>query len=184
MADIKVIKTSIEGLLIIEPRVFGDARGYFLETYNQEVFSQARLTMTFVQDNESKSKRGVLRGLHLQTKFSQGKLVRVISGAVYDVGVDLRKDSPTYGKYEGVVLSEENKRMFYVPEGFAHGFLVLSEEAVFTYKCTNFYHPEYDAGIIYNDPDIGVAWPTEGLQVLLSEKDQKLPTLKQAGYVF
>jgi dTDP-4-dehydrorhamnose 3,5-epimerase len=182
MADIKVIETSIKDLVIIEPRVFPDARGYFMETYQQEVFANAGLAMQFVQDNQSMSHKGVLRGLHLQTKFSQGKLVRVISGEVYDVGVDLRKGSPTYGKYEGVILSGENKRMFYVPEGFAHGFLVLSEEAIFTYKCTQIYYPGYDAGIIYNDPDIGVEWPTEGIELLLSEKDKALPALKEAGY--
>jgi len=184
MANINVIKTQIEGLVVIEAQVFGDARGYFMETYNQQAFVHAGLNMTFVQDNQSMSKKGVLRGLHLQTKFSQGKLVRVISGEVYDVGVDLRRGSPTYGQYAGVVLSGENKRMLYVPEGFAHGFLVLSDEAVFTYKCTQLYHPEYDAGIIYNDPDIGVEWPVDGLEVLLSEKDRKLPTLKTAGYAF
>lgn len=184
MAKIKAIKTQIEGLVIVEPTVFGDERGYFIETYNQEEFHNAGLCMTFVQDNESKSKKGVLRGLHLQTKYPQGKLVRVLSGTVFDVGVDLRKDSPTYGQYESVILSGENKRMFYVPEGFAHGFLVLSDEAVFTYKCTNLYHPEYDAGIIYNDPDIGVKWPVEGLTLMLSGKDQNLPTLAQVNYKF
>lgn len=182
MADINVIKTSIKDLVIIEPQVFGDNRGYFMETYHQEVFANAGLAMKFVQDNQSMSRKGVLRGLHLQTKFSQGKLVRVISGEVYDVGVDLRKGSPTYGKYEGVILSGDNKRMFYVPEGFAHGFLVLSDEAIFTYKCTQIYYPGYDAGIIYNDSDIGVAWPTEGIEPLLSEKDKTLPTLKETGY--
>ena len=184
MANIHVIKTAIEGLVIIEPQVFGDDRGYFMETYSQDAFVAAGLNMAFVQDNQSKSKKGVLRGLHLQTKFSQGKLVRVISGAVYDVGVDLRKDSPTYGQYAGVILSGDNKRMFYVPEGFAHGFLVLSEEAVFAYKCTNPYHPEYDAGIIYNDSAIGIDWPLAGSDILLSEKDKKLPTLCEAGYTF
>jgi dTDP-4-dehydrorhamnose 3,5-epimerase len=184
MADINVIKTSIKDLVIIEPQVFGDYRGYFMETYHQEVFANAGLAMQFVQDNQSMSRKGVLRGLHLQTKYSQGKLVRVISGEVYDVGVDLRKGSPTYGKYEGVTLSGDNKRMFYVPEGFAHGFLVLSDEAVFTYKCTQLYHPGYDAGIIYNDPNIGVDWPMDGIELLLSEKDTKLPTLKEAGYEF
>lgn len=184
MADIKVIETAIEGLVIVEPQVFGDARGYFMETYNEDAFAKAGLSMKFVQDNQSMSKKGVLRGLHLQTQFSQGKLVRVISGTVYDVGVDLRKDSPTYGRYEGTILSGENKRMFYVPEGFAHGFLVLSEEAVFTYKCTQLYHPEYDAGIIYNDPDIGIDWPVGGINVLLSQKDTKLPILRESGYKF
>jgi dTDP-4-dehydrorhamnose 3,5-epimerase len=184
MADIKVIETDIEGLVIIEPQVFGDSRGYFMETYNEEAFAKAGLHMTFVQDNQSMSKRGVLRGLHLQTQFSQGKLVRVISGSVYDVGVDLRKGSPTYGQYFGALLSGENKRMLYIPENFAHGFVVLSDEAVFTYKCTQLYHPKYDAGIIYNDPDIGIEWPMDGVEVSLSDKDKKLPTLKESGYEF
>ncbi len=184
MASIKVVETKIAGLAIIEPQVFGDDRGYFMETYNQQAFIDAGLNMTFVQDNQSMSRKGVLRGLHLQTKFSQGKLVRVISGEVYDVGVDLRHDSPTYGQHEGVVLSGENKRMLYLPEGFAHGFLVLSDEAVFTYKCTQLYHPEYDAGISYNDPDIGIDWPLDGIELQLSEKDKKLPTLKVADYKF
>lgn len=185
MAKIEVIQTGIEGLVIVEPQVFGDARGYFMETYNEEAFRAAGLTMAFVQDNQSLSKKGVLRGLHFQSRFSQGKLVRVIQGEVYDVGVDLRKDSPTYGRYAGVVLSGENKRMFYVPEGFAHGFLVLSDEAVFTYKCTNLYHPEFDGGIRYDDPDIGVEWPTEGIDsLLLSDKDTKLPRLKDIHIAF
>lgn len=182
MASINVIKTHIDGLIVIEPQVFGDDRGYFMETYNQEAFADAGLHMIFVQDNQSKSRKGVLRGLHLQTRFPQGKLVRVISGSVYDVGVDLRRGSPTYGQYAGVILSGENKKMFYVPEGFAHGFVVLSDDAVFTYKCTELYHPEVEAGIIYNDPDIGIDWPLDGIEVLLSEKDKNLPTLKQSGY--
>lgn len=185
MADINVVQTEIEGLVIIEPAVFSDERGYFMETYNREVFEKNGLTMNFVQDNESKSKKGVLRGLHFQTKFSQGKLVRVLSGEVYDVGVDLRKGSKTYGQYAGVILSGENKKMFYVPEGFAHGFLVLSDDAVFTYKCTNLYHPEFDGGIIYNDSDINIAWPTEDItEVLLSEKDRVLPTLREINITF
>ena len=184
MASIKVIPTHIESLVVIEPQVFGDDRGYFMETYNQQAFAEAGLTMKFVQDNQSMSKKGVLRGLHLQTQFSQGKLVRVISGEVYDVGVDLRRESPTYGQYGSAILSGENAKMLYVPEGFAHGFLVLSDCAVFTYKCTNLYHPEFDAGIIYNDPDIGIDWPLDGVALQLSEKDGKLPALKQAGYAF
>lgn len=178
MADINIIETGIEGLVIIEPSVFGDSRGYFMETYNQEVFAEAGLNMNFIQDNESRSKKGVLRGLHFQTKFPQGKLVRCTQGEVWDVGVDLRKGSPTYGKWAGVSLSEENKKMFYVPEGFAHGFVVLSDIATFNYKCTNLYAPQYDGGIKYNDPEINVAWPVEGLDLLLSEKDDNLPCLK------
>lgn len=184
MASIKVTTTPIEGLVVIEPQMFGDDRGYFMETWNAQAFAEAGLTMAFVQDNQSKSLKGVLRGLHLQTKFSQGKLVRVISGEVYDVGVDLRRGSPTYGRYAGETLSGENKRMMYIPEGFAHGFLVLSDEAVFTYKCTELYHPEYDTGIIYNDTDIGIDWPLGGMEPLLSEKDKAMPTLRQAGYAF
>lgn len=184
MASIKVIPTHIENLVILEPQVFGDDRGYFMETWNNEAFAEVGLDYRFVQDNQSKSRRGVLRGLHLQTKHAQGKLVRVISGEVYDVGVDLRAGSPTYGQYVGVILSGENKRMFYVPEGFAHGFLVLSEEAVFTYKCTDTYHPEFETGIIYNDPDIGIDWPMDGTDVLLSGKDSKLPQLKDLAYTY
>lgn len=180
MAKINVIKTKIDGLVIINPSVFGDERGYFMETYNEEEFHEAGLTMKFVQDNESKSSKGVLRGLHFQRKFSQGKLVRVTQGEVFDVGVDLRLGSSTYGQWAGAILTEENKTMFYVPEGFAHGFLVLSEEAVFNYKCTNLYAPEYDGGIRWNDPEIGVEWPLEGIgEPLLSEKDTKLPFLSE-----
>ena len=184
MADIKVIETAIQDMVIVEPQVFGDARGYFMETYREDAFAKAGLSMTFVQDNQSMSSKGVLRGLHLQTQYSQGKLVRVISGTVYDVGVDLRAGSSTYGQYVGEILSGENKRMLYIPEGFAHGYLVLSDVAVFTYKCTRLYHPEYDAGIIYNDPDIGIDWPLDGMEAILSDKDKKLPAFKQAGYQF
>ena len=180
MAKIKVIKTKIDGLVIIEPSVFGDHRGYFMETYNEEEFHKAGLTMRFVQDNESKSCQGVLRGLHFQTKFSQGILVRATRGEVYDVAVDLRNGSPTYGQWAGVLLTEENKTMFYIPEGFAHGFLVVSEEAVFNYKCTNLYAPEYDGGIRWNDPEVGIKWPLETIsEVLLSEKDGQLPFLSE-----
>ena len=179
MAKIRKIETSITGLVILEPKVFADARGYFMETYNKAEFEEIGLDMTFVQDNESKSGKGVLRGLHFQTKFPQGKLVRVLSGSVFDVGVDLRAGSPTYGKWEGVVLSAENKRMFYVPEGFAHAFLVLSDEAVFSYKCTNMYHPEYDSGIRYDDKDIAIDWPKDIGEFKLSEKDQNLSTLNE-----
>jgi dTDP-4-dehydrorhamnose 3,5-epimerase len=178
-------KCDIEGLYVIEPKVFGDARGYFMETYHYEDFKEAGLSMAFVQDNQSSSGKGVLRGLHYQKEHPQGKLVRVFSGRIYDVAVDLRKDSPTYGKYHGVILTDENKLMFYIPEGFAHGFLVLSEIAVFNYKCTDFYHPGDEGGIIWNDPNIGVDWPLpEGLQPRLSDKDQILPTLLQSGFAF
>jgi dTDP-4-dehydrorhamnose 3,5-epimerase len=184
MASIKVTTTLIEGLVVIEPQMFGDDRGYFMETWNAQAFAEAGLTMAFVQDNQSKSGKGVLRGLHLQTKFSQGKLVRVISGEVYDVGVDLRRGSPTYGRYAGITLSGEDGKMLYIPEGFVHGFLVLSDEAVFAYKCTQLYRPEYETGIIYNDPDIGIDWPLCDMEPLLSERDRMLPTLMQAGCVF
>jgi len=167
------IETDIKDVYIIEPKVFGDSRGYFEETYQYENFKDAGLGMIFVQDNESKSKKGVLRGLHFQTKYSQGKLVRVLQGEVFDVAVDLRKNSETYGKWTGVRLSSENKRMFYIPEEFAHGFLVLSDEATFAYKCTNLYHPEFDSGIIWNDEEINIQWPLEGIEeILLSEKDK------------
>lgn len=171
------IETDIKDVFIIEPKVYGDSRGYFEETYQYENFKEAGLDMIFVQDNESKSKKGVLRGLHFQTQYSQGKLVRVLQGEVFDVAVDLRKDSETFGKWTGVRLTSENKKMFYIPENFAHGFLVLSEEATFAYKCTNLYHPEYDSGIIWNDKEINIQWPLEGIdEVLLSDKDKKQQT--------
>lgn len=179
MAEIKVVETPIKDLVVIEPSVFGDDRGYFMETYSQDEFKKHGLDMVFVQDNESKSKKGVLRGLHFQSKFPQGKLVRVTQGKVWDVGVDLREGSPTYGQWYGVELSDENKKMFYVPEGFAHGFIVLSDEAVFNYKCTNPYRPEYDGGIRWNDPEIAVEWPELDTEVLLSPKDQELPYLEE-----
>ena len=180
MGNFNFIATKIPDLYIIEPKVFGDDRGYFMESYSQKDFTEAGLTMTFVQDNESKSRKGVLRGLHFQTKQTQGKLVRVTQGEVWDVAVDLRKGSPTYGQWEGVYLSAENKRQFYVPEGFAHGFVVTSEEAIFNYKCTDFYAPEYDSGLLWNDEDVAIKWPLEGLgEILLSEKDQKQKTLKE-----
>lgn len=174
------IETDIKNVFIIEPKVYGDNRGYFEETYQYENFKEAGLDMIFVQDNESKSKKGVLRGLHFQTQYSQGKLVRVLQGEVFDVAVDLRKDSETYGKWTGVRLTSENKKMFYIPENFAHGFLVLSEEATFAYKCTNLYHPEYDSGIIWNDKEINIGWPLEGIdEILLSDKDKKQQTFEE-----
>lgn len=181
MAKFKFIPTGIAGLTIIEPTVFGDERGYFMETFNGEEFSAAGLPVDYVQDNQSKSRRGVLRGLHFQRSNPQGKLVRVISGEVYDVAVDLRKNSPTYGKYHGVILSAENKTQFYVPEGFAHGFLVLSDAAEFVYKCTRLYDPADEGGIIWNDPVIGIEWPVDASQILLSEKDKKLPSFTDAA---
>lgn len=180
MSKFEFITTSILDLYIIESKVFRDGRGYFMEAYSKEAFHKAGLTMDFVQDNESKSNKGVLRGLHFQTKHSQGKLVRVVKGEVYDVAVDLREGSPTFGKWEGVLITEENKRQFYIPEGFAHGFLVLSDEAVFTYKCTDYYAPDYDSGIIWNDPDIGINWPLDQIDHhILSKKDEQQQSLKQ-----
>lgn len=180
MGQFDFIETPISGLTIIEPRVFGDDRGYFMETYNFNDFKKAGLGMTFVQDNQSKSRKGVLRGLHFQTKFPQGKLVRVLSGEVFDVAVDLRKDSPTFKQWYGVVLSGENRKQFFVPEGFAHGFLVLSEEAEFVYKCTDFYYPEFESGIAWNDPELKIEWPqVDSQEILLSDKDKKLKTLAQ-----
>ncbi|NOW02652.1 dTDP-4-dehydrorhamnose 3,5-epimerase [Clostridium beijerinckii] len=172
--------TRIDGVYIIEPKTFGDRRGYFMETYNKEQFCEAGLSMIFVQDNESKSSKGVLRGLHFQKKHSQGKLVRVTKGEVFDVAVDLRTGSPTYGQWEGVILSDENKKQFYIPEGFAHGFLVLSDEAVFNYKCTDIYSPEYDGGVMWNDPEINIEWPLDLIKnIILSEKDKTHPNLKE-----
>lgn len=180
MSKFKFISTEIDGVYIIEPTIFGDQRGYFMESYHKKDFFEAGLTMDFVQDNESKSKKGVLRGLHFQTQHTQGKLVRVVEGEVFDVAVDLRSGSPTFGKWTGVTLTAENKKQFYIPEGFAHGFLVLSETATFQYKCTDYYAPEFDGGVLWNDPEIGIEWPLEGIEeVLLSDKDQKQQTLKE-----
>ena len=161
MGKIKVTTCDIEGLYVIEPTVFKDERGYFMETYNQNDFKEAGLNMTFVQDNQSMSVKGVLRGLHFQKQYPQGKLVRAVRGTVFDVAVDLRSDSKTYGKWFGVTLSAENKKQFYIPEGFAHGFLVLSDEAEFAYKCTDFYHPGDEGGLLWSDPQIGVDRPIE-----------------------
>ena len=164
----------ISGLYVIEPEIHKDERGYFMETYNKKDFEDAGLSMEFVQDNQSSSVRGVLRGLHYQKQYPQGKLVRAVRGSVFDVAVDLRTYSDTYGMWYGVELSEDNKKQFYIPEGFAHGFLVLSERAEFAYKCTDFYHPGDEGGLIYNDPDIGVEWPiAPDMQLILSEKDKK-----------
>ena len=176
-------KTEIDGVYIIEPKVFGDNRGYFMETYNENEFKSNGLDYTFVQDNQSKSKKGVLRGLHFQKTHPQAKLVRVLEGEVLDVAVDLRKGSKTYGKWVGVVLSEENKKMFMIPRGFAHGFVVLSDTATFAYKCDEFYHPEDEGGIAWNDPDVAIDWQYEG-EPLLSEKDKKHPTLKESKMEF
>ena len=196
MGQIKITKCDIEGLVIIEPTVHGDNRGYFMETYNQNDMHEAGLDMVFVQDNQSMSTKGVLRGLHYQKQFPQGKLVRVIKGSVFDVAVDLRKDSNTYGKWFGVELTAENKKQFYIPEGFAHGFLVLSDEAEFCYKVTDFYHPGDEGGMAWNDPDIGIEWPQikgeyqgpadpsgytmeDGTPINLSDKDKIMKGFKE-----
>ena len=190
MGQIKVTKCPIEGLYIIEPAVHGDDRGYFMETYNQRDMAEAGLNMVFVQDNQSRSRKGVLRGLHFQKEYPQGKLVRAIRGRVFDVAVDLRAGSETYGKWYGVELTEENKKQFLIPRGFAHGFLVLSETAEFCYKCDDFYHANDEGGLAWNDPAIGIEWPdlvgsysgtasaegytmTDGTPLKLSDKDQK-----------
>jgi len=171
MGQFQFIQTQLPGVLIIEPRVFGDDRGYFLETYHEDDFRSAGIACKFVQDNQSKSRMGVLRGLHYQRKFPQAKLVRVISGEVFDVAVDCRQGSETFGKWVGVHLSAENKRQFFVPKGFAHGFLTLSETAEFCYKCDDFYHPEDETGFLYNDPAFAIDWPELPVPYLLSEKD-------------
>ena len=190
MGQIQVTKAPIEGLYVIEPTVHGDERGYFMETYNQRDMQDAGLNMVFVQDNQSMSKKGVLRGLHFQKQYPQGKLVRVIKGSVFDVAVDLRSGSATYGQWYGVELTEENKKQFYIAEGFAHGFLVLSDTAEFCYKVTDFYHPGDEGGLAWNDPAIGIDWPqlsgsypgsadgsgytlADGTPLTLSDKDQK-----------
>ena len=169
----------IPGLYEIQPRVFGDSRGYFFESYSQRDFEAAGVTAHFVQDNQSRSVKGVLRGLHFQKTRPQGKLVRAIEGEVFDVAVDLRPNSPTRGKWYAVVLSGEKQNQLYIPEGFAHGFLVLSDTAVFAYKCTDFYHPEDEGGIIWNDPAIDIQWPELMLDYILSDKDRKLPPLSE-----
>lgn len=178
--------TVIEGLYEIQPRVFGDNRGYFLETYSEKDFFEAGLTMKFVQDNQSMSTKGVLRGMHFQKTFPQGKLVRALQGKVYDVAVDLRKTSKTFGKYYGVILDGEKQNQFYIPEGFAHGFLVLSDTATFAYKCTDFYHPEDEGGLMWNDASIGIDWGSIAgdIEPNLSEKDTKHPPFDKNGTYF
>lgn len=188
MGKIKVTTCEIEGLKVIEPTVFGDERGYFMETYNYNAYRDAGIDVEFVQDNQSSSRKGVLRGLHFQIKYPQDKLVRVVRGTVFDVAVDLREGSKTYGKWYGLVLSEENKKQFFIPKNFAHGFLVLSDQAEFAYKCTDFYHPNDEGGLAWNDPEIGIEWPklegeykgtasaegysVDGVLLNLSDKDQ------------
>ena len=182
----EVIKTEIEGVVIIEPKIFGDERGYFFESFNAAEFaSKVGVNTVFVQDNESKSKYGVLRGLHFQKgEFAHSKLTRVVEGRVIDVAVDIRLGSPTFGKYVAVELSKENKRQLFIPRGFAHGFAVLSEEAVFQYKCDNLYAPDHEGAIAWNDPKIGIDWQIRPEDVILSEKDRKHPTLDEAEELF
>ena len=187
MGKFKFTYTEIEGVFIAEPAVFPDERGYFMETYNENDFKEEGIDLTFVQDNQSKSSKGVLRGLHFQKTQPQGKLVRVISGEVFDVAVDLRKASKTYGKWVGVRLSAENKKQLFIPKGFAHGFVVLSDEAEFVYKCTDFYKGDDEGGILWNDPDIGIEWPIEDIgeeNILLSEKDKLWKPLKDTDVDF
>lgn len=183
MGKFERIDTGIEGLYVIKPTVFEDSRGFFMETYQKRDFEELGVTCEFVQDNHSKSCKGVLRGLHFQKEFPQSKLVRVVKGEVYDVAVDLRKGSKTYGKYYGVLLSEENKLQFFIPRGFAHGFLVTSEEAEFVYKCDDFYHPNDEGGIKWNDENIGIEWPLDkvgGVENLIqSEKDKNWANLSE-----
>lgn len=183
MSNFKFIETEIKGVYIIDVKTFGDNRGYFMETYKESDFIDKGLNYHFVQDNQSSSRKGVLRGLHFQKLYPQAKLVRVLKGEVYDVAVDLRKDSETYGKWVGVILSEENKRQFLIPRGFAHGFVVVSDYAEFAYKCDEFYHPEDEGGIIYNDLDISIKWPDVG-EIILSDKDKKNPTLAESKIQF
>ena len=175
--------TLIKDAYVIEPTVFGDHRGYFMETYSEQAFLEAGLQYHFVQDNQSSSRKGVLRGLHFQRTHPQAKLVRVLKGEVFDVAVDLRNGSETYGKWVGVLLSEENKKQFLIPRGFAHGFVVTSDYAEFAYKCDDFYHPEDEGGLLYNDPELAIEWPEVG-ELILSEKDLKNPTLAESKPVF
>lgn len=183
MGNFTFTPTKIKDVYIIDVKSYGDERGYFMETYKKSDFDEAGLVYDFVQDNQSSSRKGVLRGLHFQKTFSQAKLVRAIRGEVFDVAVDLRKGSETYGEWVGVLLSAENRRQLIVPRGFAHGFVVVSEQAEFAYKCDEFYHPEDEGGLIWNDPDIGVEWPNVG-EIILSEKDKKNPNFEQARLLF
>lgn len=180
MGKFRFVKTDIDGVIIVEPTAYGDNRGYFMETYQKEDFIAGGIDVDFVQDNQSMSTKGVLRGLHFQINYPQSKLVRCIRGEVYDVAVDLREGSPTYGKYVGVLLSAENKRQFFIPKNFAHGFLVLSDEAEFVYKVDDYYHPNDEGGLMWNDPTIGIDWPIpEGMEIKLSEKDKVHPLFKK-----
>ena len=181
--NFRFTETAIKDLVVVEPRCFGDSRGYFMETYKKADFEAAGLSYDFIQDNQSSSRRGVLRGLHFQCRYPQAKLVRVLSGEVFDVAVDLRRGSETYGQWFGLLLSAENHLQLLIPRGFAHGFLVVSEQAEFAYKCDELYHPEDEGGLAWDDPDIGVVWPQAGT-LTLSEKDKHHPTLAQAQISF
>lgn len=183
MSNFVFAETKIKGVYIIDVKTYGDNRGYFMETYKESDFREAGLNYSFVQDNQSASRKGVLRGLHFQENFPQAKLVRVLKGEVFDVAVDLRKDSETYGQWVGVLLSEQNHREFMIPRGFAHGFVVVSDYAEFAYKCDELYHPEDEGGIMWNDPDIGIKWPKVG-EIILSPKDQKHPMLSECKITF
>ena len=183
MSNFTFHPTEIPGVYIIDVKTYGDRRGYFMETYKESDFREAGLNYTFVQDNQSASREGVLRGLHFQKQHPQAKLVRVLRGVVFDVAVDLRAGSATYGKWVGALLSGENHRQLMIPRGFAHGFVVVSESAEFAYKCDDFYHPEDEGGIMWNDPAIGIEWPDVG-EILLSEKDQHHPSLAEANITF
>lgn len=184
MGKFKFVETGVPGVVVVEPTVFGDDRGYFMETYHKEEFAAAGITDEFVQDNQSSSRKGVLRGLHFQKEHTQGKLVRVIKGQVFDVAVDLRPQSPAFGRWVGFELSDENKRQMYVPKGFAHGFLVLSDIAEFTYKCTDVYAPQHEGGVRWDDADIDIAWPKLDVPYALSGKDEALPFMREQDFSF
>ena len=184
MGKFRFEQTELPGVVVIEPTVFGDARGYFMETFQAEEYAAAGIKYPFVQDNQSKSTKGVLRGLHFQKEHTQGKLVRILSGEVFDVAVDCREHSATFGKWVGVTLSAENKKQLYIPQGFAHGFLVLSDEAEFTYKCTDYYDHASEGGVMWNDPAIGIEWPKLECEISLSDKDKLHPGFAEQSYEF
>ena len=184
MGKFKFVETGVPGVVVVEPTVFGDDRGYFMETYHKEEFAAAGIAGEFVQDNQSSSRKGVLRGLHFQKENTQGKLVRVIKGRVFDAAVDLRPKSPAFGRWTGVELSDENRRQMYVPQGFAHGFLVLSDMAEFTYKCTDVYAPQHEGGIRWDDADIGIDWPVLDVPYVMSAKDEALPVMRGQDFAF
>ena len=182
---VRVSKTPIEGLRVVEPQVFEDARGYFMESYHRRDFADAGIDVEFVQDNQARSVKGTLRGLHFQKRHPQAKLVRVLQGRVFDVAVDIRQGSPTFGRWHGEILDAESRRQFFVPVGFAHGYLVLTDTAVFAYKCSDFYYPDDEGGLLWSDPDVGVEWPLQGIgEPLLSEKDRQMPGLSDLGFKF